>query len=300
MAIPLDDPAYLERQYNIRAAIAEHPEIFARYTERSRRTRATLPCQLDISYGPDGDETLDLFPARGASRGLLLFVHGGYWRGLDKSDFSFVADALAPTGVTVAVSNYSLCPRVTVADIVRQTQRCTAWLWRNAAHLGADPERFYLSGHSAGAHLTAMMLATDWASAAPDLPPNFVKGALAVSGLYELAPLQPTSMNDDIRLTDALVAQCSPARLQPRLRVPLFLSCGGLESDEFQRQTRLIAERWRGLGCVEIPMPGFNHLAVIEELANPASALFRGVLQMMGLHSQLVEKGRAHASTGSA
>jgi arylformamidase len=283
MSTLLEDPQYLERQYNIRAAIAEHPQIFARYTERSRRTRATLPCQLDLPYGSGADETLDLFPAHGASRGLLLFIHGGYWRALDKSDFSFVADALAPAGVTVAVSNYSLCPRVTVADIVRQTQQCTAWLWRNAARFGADPGRFYLSGHSAGAHLTAMMLATDWSNAAPDLPANFVKGALAVSGLYELAPLQPTSMNSDIRLTDALVAQCSPARLQPRLRVPLFLSFGGLESAEFKRQTQLIAEKWSALDCVEIPMPGFNHLAVIEELANPASALFAGVLRMMGL-----------------
>jgi len=278
-----DDPQYLERQYNIRAAIADHPQFFARYTERSAHTRATLACQLDLAYGPGRDETLDLFPAHGVSRGLLLFVHGGYWRALDKSDFSFVADALAPAGVTVAVSNYSLCPRVTVADIVRQTQRCTAWLWRNAARLGADPRRFFISGHSAGAHLAAMMLATDWASVAPDLPVDFIKGALAVSGLYELAPLLPTSMNDDIRLTDALVAQCSPARLQPRLRVPLFLSVGGLESDEFQRQTRLIGEEWSALACVDIPMPGFNHLAVIEELANPASPLFAGVLRMMGL-----------------
>ncbi|MGD9764141.1 MAG: alpha/beta hydrolase [Candidatus Binatia bacterium] len=277
------DPEYLERQYNIRAAIPEHPAIFARYAERSRRTRNTERCELDVRYGNSSDETVDIFHAHGTSRALLLFIHGGYWRALDKSDFSFVADALAPAGVTVAVVNYSLCPKVHVADIVRQMRQATAWLWRNAGEFGAPADSLYVSGHSAGAHLTAMMLATDWAAVAPDVPSDFIKGALAVSGLYELEPLRSTSMNADIRLTEKDIAECSPARLQPWMKAPLYLSFGGLESDEFKRHTRLLADWWSDLGCIHIPMPNVNHLVVIEELANPQSALCKGALGMMGL-----------------
>jgi arylformamidase len=128
-----------------------------------------------------------------------------------------------------------------------------------------------------------MQLTADWKTLAPDLPPNFIKGALAVSGLYDLAPLLHVSFNSDLRLTEDQIAPLSPAGMRPTVRAPLYVSAGGAESDEFKRQTRLIAEQWRELDVTDIPMPGFNHLVVIEELANRDSALFKAATRMLGL-----------------
>jgi arylformamidase len=273
----------LERQYNARLSIPEHPEIFARWAERSKATRAELPCFLDVAYGEGeaGNETLDIFPAAGPSRALLMFIHGGYWRWLDKGDFSYLAPAFRRAGVTLANVNYALAPHVTIEDIVRQLLKASAWLYRNAARFGASPERLFVAGHSAGGHLTAMMLAAQWPRYATDLPVTLFKGGLAISGIYELAPLIETSVNADIRLDAATAARLSPAFMPPATDAPLMTAVGGIESDEFKRQNDLIGKRWHACFRGDIAMPGFNHLTVIEELANPARPLFAGALDLI-------------------
>jgi arylformamidase len=280
------DPAYIEKQYFVRGMIPEHPQIFARWAERSAAARAKLHCELNIRFGVNDsvseDETLDIFFAHGAPKKFLLFMHGGYWRSLDKSDHSMLAEEFVRHGVSVAFNNYSLAPKVPIAEIVRQARAATAWCARNAARYGLPAQEIYLAGHSAGGHLSAMQLTADWKTLAPDLPPNFIKGAFGVSGLYDLAPLLHVSFNSDLRLTEDQIAPLSPAGMRPRVRAPLYLSVGGAESDEFKRQTRLLAEKWSELGVTEIAMPGFNHLVVIEELANRDSALFKAALRMMG------------------
>jgi arylformamidase len=283
MSTQLTDPADFEKQYFVRGMIPEHPQIFARWAERSAATRGKLHCELNIGFGESEDETLDIFFALGAPKKFLLFMHGGYWRSLDKSDHSQLAQAFVRHGVTVALNNYALAPKVPLAQIVRQARAATAWCARNAARYGLPAHEVYVAGHSAGGHLTAMQLTADWKTLAPDLPANFIKGALAVSGLYDLAPLMHVSLNSDLRLTPDQIAPLSPAGMQPTVRAPLYLSVGGAESDEFKRQTSLLAEKWRELGVTEIAMPGFNHLVVIEELANADSALFKAAMRMMGL-----------------
>jgi arylformamidase len=283
MAKPELTPEYCESQYNARAAIPEHPAIFARWAEHSEAARSELPCQLDIAYGAGPKERLDLFPAQGRSRALFVFMHGGYWRSLDKADFSFIAGPLTAAGATVALLNYGLCPSVTVRDIVRQTRSAHAWLWRNAQRYGADPNAIYTSGHSAGGHLTAMQFTADWRESGADLPADLIKGGLAVSGVYDLEPMLYFSYNQDIRLDEAAVAELSPVNLKPRTKAPLYLAVGGLESDDFKRQSDLLAECWKECPVSRIPMPGFHHLGVIEQLAEPESPLFQGALQLMGL-----------------
>ena len=274
-------PEYCEEQYNVRAAIPEHPEFFVRWMERSHRARQALACEIDVAYGPGPGEKLDIFPARGRCRALLTFIHGGFWRALDKSDFSFIAGPYVERGVTVAVVNYALAPVVTVETIVQQMLAAHGWIYRNCKRYCVPRDRIYVSGHSAGGHLTAMMLAAVWSAYASDLPDDLVKGGLAVSGIYDLAPLLKVSFNSDMRLDAAAVKKLSPVHYRPLRAVPLYTSVGGAESAEFRRQNRLIGSTWDHCFRRDIPMPGFHHLSVMEQLGDARSALCGGALQMM-------------------
>jgi len=273
---------FCEREYNARAAIPEHPQIFARWAEQAAATRRLRACLLDLSYGETAGERLDLFPARSDTAPLLVFIHGGYWRSLDKSDFSWIAPPFVGHGVAVALLNYGLAPKTPIEEIVRQMLRAHAWLHRNGDRLGFDPCRIYTAGHSAGAHLTAMMMAALWPVYEPDLPADLVKGGLAVSGIYDLEPLvYAPFLEADLQLTVPRARKLSPALMPPATDRPLYTAVGALESSEFRRQTALIAKAWPKNVVREVPMPGLHHLNVIDELANPASALFDAALELI-------------------
>jgi len=281
------DAAGLEAQYNARASIPEHPQIFQRWKEQSaavRRTRAER-ARLDVRYGQGAMETLDLFFAAQSNAPLHMLIHGGYWRSLDKSDFSDKAQALVDAGVTVAVVNYSLCPAVTIATIVEEVRRAAAWLWREAPNLGCDRARFQISGHSAGGHLTAMLIATDWSSYAADLPKAMIHSALLVSGIYELEPLRFASMNQDLKLSADEARRLSPIFMTPAAAVPMALAYGALESAEFKRQSEDFAKAWRqhGLSIEVAELAGLNHLTIIETLGDPKSALCQTALRLLGM-----------------
>jgi arylformamidase len=274
-------PEFCEREYNARAAIPEHPQIFARWAEQSAAVRRLHACVIDLSYGETVGERLDLFPANREDAPLLVFIHGGYWRSLDKSDFSWIAPPFVNHGVSVALLNYGLAPKTTMEEIVRQMLRAHAWLHRNGDRLGFDPSRIYVSGHSAGGHLTAMMMAALWPVYGADLPEDLVKGGLAVSGIYDLEPLRHAPfIQADLKLTAARARLLSPVHLPPATDRPLYTAVGALESGEFRRQTALIGKAWRRSLAREMRLPGFHHLTVIEELANPASPLFDAALEM--------------------
>ncbi len=273
---------FCEREYNARASIPEHPQIFARWAEQSAATRRLRACLLDLAFGESSSERLDVFPARKDGAPLLVFIHGGYWRSLDKSDFSWIAPPFVNHGVSVALVNYGLSPKTPIEDIVRQNLRAHAWLYRNADRLGFDPTRMYTAGHSAGAHLTVMMMAALWPVFGDDLPADLVKGGLAVSGIYDLEPLlYAPFLAADLQLTPKRARLLSPVHLPPATDRPLYTAVGGLESNEFKRQNALIGKAWRRSLARDIPMPGFHHLNVIEELANPASPLFDAALELI-------------------
>jgi arylformamidase len=272
------DRAGLDAQYFLRARVPEHPEYFRRWAEDSAAVRRTRPCQLDIPY--DG-ERLDLFPAERRPAPCLLFIHGGYWQALDKSDFSFLVPAFQDAGVAVAVVNYTLAPKAGMDDIVRQNRAAVAWLQRNAPEYGLDPARIHVAGHSAGGHLTAMVLATDWSAFGLDLDP--VRGACAISGLYDLEPIRLCYLNDVLGL-DALGAERnSPIHHLPKQSPPLILSVGTGETDEFLRQQEAFAAAWRGAGlALEIAdQPGDHHFAVVGRLGESQGPLHRAVMRQI-------------------
>lgn len=277
------DKEFLNREYNNRALVPEHAEIFAQWAERSARTRSSMVCYLDRNYGDSPGETLDIFPARKGDGTCMMFIHGGYWRSLDKGDFSYLAPALVDAGISLVSVNYDLCPQVSIEDIVQQMLRASRWLWNHAEDYGMDQDRLYVAGHSAGAHLAAMMLAALWPVYDKDLPKDLFKGGLAVSGIYDLRPLEHVdSVKNDLKLDEASALKVSPAFLPLASRTPVVSAVGGLESSEFKRQNRLLAERWRS-AVTDVPMPGFNHFTVVDALADRNSALFQAVRRMMKL-----------------
>ncbi len=274
-------PEFLEREYNARAAIPDHPQIFARLAQQGAAARRLHACLLDLPYGPSAAERLDFFPARHDGAPLLVFIHGGYWRSLDKGDYSWIAPPFVEQGAAVALINYGLAPAVAMEDIVRQALTALAWLYRRADDHGYDRHRIVVAGHSAGAHLGAMASAAIWPLLGGDLPARLVKGLLAVSGLYELEPLvRADFVNRDLQLTVERARRLSPAFL-PAPEVPLITAVGGLESSEFRRQSALLGQAWKSQLAREITLTGQHHLDIVDELVNPASELQRAALHLL-------------------
>lgn len=281
----LHDPAWFQAQYDNRARVPEASTvILPRWAEASALSRARMTCVLDQPYGIEPGETLDLFPAREPGAPVLVFIHGGWWRALDKSDHSFVAPAFVQAGAMVVVPNYALCPRVDIAQIALQTTRALAWTWRNAARYGGDRKRIVVVGHSAGGHLAAMLLACHWKTVGADLPARLVHGALAISGLFDLEPIRQTPfLAADLQLTPAAVRRLSPAYFA-RPRGPLAALVGGLESEEFLRQNQLIRDQW-GPSTVPVceALPGLNHFTVLHDLVDPEGQSHHHALRLLGL-----------------
>ncbi|MCI1192855.1 alpha/beta hydrolase [Calidifontimicrobium sp. SYSU G02091] len=279
------DPAWLDAQYNNRARIPEHPQIFARWQRDSLAARQSLRCALDERYGDGAGETLDVFEPKRAGAPVLVFIHGGYWRALDKADQSFVAPAYVDAGAMVVVPNYALAPAVTVAHITLQMVRALAWVWREAPHFGGDPRRLVVAGHSAGGHLAAMLMLTRWRDVAPDLPADLVTRAVAISGLFDLEPLRHAPfIAADLQLSAADVRRLSPARLPAPAAGELVALVGGDESEEFRRQNRLIRRRWGERAvpvCEEVP--GRHHLDVLDAWADPHQRAHGLTLERLGL-----------------
>ena len=271
--------AWLEQQYDNRKRVPEFAQHIARWRETSAQARVRLACHLDLAFMADGALTLDVFAAARAGAPVLVFLHGGYWRTLDKADFSFVAAPFVAAGAMVVVPNYALCPAVTVDTIALQMAHALAWVHRHAARYGGDAARTVVAGHSAGGHLAAMLLACDGALLAPDLPARLTRRAVSISGLYDLAPVAATpSLQADLRLTPEVVARTSPARFAAPAGSRLCSVVGALESDEFRRHNRLIRERW---GARAVPvceeLPGRDHFSVLDDLVDPQATLHRRV-----------------------
>jgi len=282
--MPRLDPAWLDLQYNNRARVPEHPQILERWSVASEFARAHGSRRIDVVYGSTPAETLDVFPTPRANAPVLVFIHGGWWRTLDKSDQSFIAPVFNQAGALVVIPNYGLCPAVTIETIALQLTRALIWTHRNAALYGGDPQRIVVAGHSAGGHLAAMMLSCDWRAIDAKLPARLVRGALSISGVFDLEPIRHTPfLKGDLRLTPASVQRLSPVRF-PRPSGPLYATVGALESEEFLRQNQAIRDAW---GAKSVPVcetvPGTNHFDVLRALADPQSGLHARALQLLGL-----------------
>ncbi|MEO5672050.1 MAG: alpha/beta hydrolase [Ramlibacter sp.] len=281
------DAEWLDSMYNNRALVPEHAEHFRRWSADSAEATRAHARQLDVRYGGGPNEHLDIFPADKPDAPVLVFIHGGYWRSLDKKDHTFVAPAFTRAGACVVIPNYALCPAVTIPQITMQMVGALAWTWRHIAKHGGDPSRIVVAGHSAGGHLAAMMLACLWQVFDPRLPADLVKGALSISGLHDLEPIMHTPfLQPSLHLTPAQVRQASPALLPAPPQGSLATVAGGNESEEFLRQNRLIQDAW-GKGRVPVceVLPELNHFSVLEALAQPGHRLHRIALDLLGVNA---------------
>lgn len=263
-------PEELEYEYNPRVHV---PDV-ARYIDQasldSEQARRTLQGHYDVPYGDQPLMDCDIFPA-GAGAPIHVFLHGGYWKGRDKADYSFMVAPMLEQGITVVVANYGLCPDVDLATIVRQTADLFTWVYEHGGEYG-DVDRITTSAHSAGAHLVAMALSPD---AEQPIARGVVKTAVLVSGLYDIDPVRYTSVNADIRLTEASARALSPMYHLPQADVALRIVAGGGETASWvaqsQRYHQLVQAHSRD-ATLEL-LEGHDHFSIIAELIHADSRL---------------------------
>ena len=276
------EQSHIDAQYNPSIALSDPSVPGKHFVAQSAIARATLRHTLDVPYGPTVHETLDIFPADQPHAPVFVFIHGGYWRALSSKEFSGVALGLHQRGITTVVVNYDLCPHVTIDEITRQVRAAVAWTLRNIAYHGGDPERVAVGGHSAGGHLSAMCLQTDWARDY-GLPKDPLKAALCISGLYDLAPLRFSYLQPMIQLDSGTIERNSPGFMVRPCKTPAWITWGGAETTEFARQSQLFHTAWRAQGNTGDlkAIEGANHFTVIAGFDEPDSALCNWLAQSL-------------------
>lgn len=265
----LPDADWAERHYNPRLSVADATIYFNRWATWASQTRRDRPHLANLAYGAHPRERMDLFRAD-QPRGLVVFIHGGYWRALSKDDHSWVADAFLDHGYSVALITYPLCPEVTVDHIAQCCRRALAQLWSTL--MPDEQGNCLITGHSAGGYLTAAMLCTDWQ--AYGLPPAPFSGAMPISGIFDLAPLRATSINQSILLTAEDARAWSLHARQRLVNCPAIVVVGGAEPAEFQRQSRDMAMNWHLPAHAVRAIDTCNHFTVVEQLRDPSSEVF--------------------------
>jgi acetyl esterase/lipase len=267
------DRAQLDAAYDNRAAVPASPAIVADWQTRSERFRAARPQHLDLRYGPAERNRIDYFAARHGGP-VLAFIHGGYWQMREKETFSFLAAGPMAHGINVALIGYTLAPEARLDGIVAEMQAAMGWLGENISKYGGDPGRIFVSGWSAGGHLTAMAL---------DAPG--VAGGLAISGIYDLEPIRLNYLNEKLRLDEAEARRNSPLLHLPKSSPPLIVAYGGNELPELQRQSEefAAARAKAGLPGRAAKLPGHDHFSIIEELASPDGAVTKLARELIGV-----------------
>jgi arylformamidase len=283
--MPRATPEWLTAEYDNRARVAGWQQHLQRWAQASELARAKLSRRLDVAFGPAPTDRLDIFPSPRANAPVLVFLHGGYWRALDKRDVSYVAPAFVDAGAMVVVPNYALAPAVTVDAIALQCARAVAWTVRHAALYGGNPSHVVVAGHSAGGHLAAMMAGCDWKAVDRKLPAKAIQAAVSISGLHELDSIRRTPfLQADLKLTPASAKRLSPALWRAPRGVQVAAWVGGAESSEFHRQNRLLREAWGAkvvTSCDEVP--GADHFTVVQDFVDAGKPLHRTTLGLLGL-----------------
>ena len=261
------------------------PLVLKRYATASDETRKRIGAPKRLSYGPTPAEALDLYPTKAANAPINIFIHGGAWRGQIAKDYAFPAEALTRAGAHYVVLDFI---NVTQTDgnlmpMAEQVRRAIAWVAKNAKDFGGDANRIYISGHSSGGHLGGVALITDWK--AMGVPADVIKGAVLLSGMYDLKPVRLSARSSYVKFTDEIEAALSTQRHLDRVTCPVTLVHGSLETPEFQRQSRDFAAALKTAGkpAELIVGPNYNHFEIAETLANPFGVAGRAVIEQMKL-----------------
>jgi arylformamidase len=271
----------LNLQYNIRLHVPDFETYFEKWETLSRRTEKKLPIFKDIPYGDLPRECLDVFPSGLAGSKTLLFIHGGYWQRFDKSMFHFIAGAFAKYGVTTVLMNYPLAPAATMDGIVTSCQKALHWLQDNCSKMNGDANQLFIAGHSAGAHLAAMLLTKE----KPGSNQPAVKGVCAISGLFNLIPVQLSNINDVVQMDKEMALKNSPAFLVPPESGNLLLAVGDAETVEFKDQSRELYGNWKNkIRSIEtLPLPGLHHLSIVDSIQDSNSLLHTAMCKLMNI-----------------
>jgi arylformamidase len=276
-------PDELERHFDPQKSVPDSTSWSDKRNAASAKNRSEMKSLLDVPYGGSPRQKLDIFPAANAGAPVLVYFHGGYWRSGGKEQNAHFAPLFVKAGATVVVAGYDLAPTVTVTEIVGQARSAIAWVYKNISKYGGDPAKLYIAGISAGGHLVAMALAHDWEN--EGLPRDIIKGAAAITGVYELDAVLHIGVNREIRLTPETVHGNSPLLHLPLPGAPLIVAVGGAEPEGWRAQSREYFRlcRERGLDCEFIEIPGAHHYSMGLELMNPASPLTRAMFKQIGI-----------------
>jgi arylformamidase len=276
-------PEEMEYQYQPRESVPEFPEISKVRAAQAKIVRETAKSWLNIAYGTSPREALDIYAADRPNGAVLVYIHGGYWRSGSKEDNCNFVPTFTKRGVTVVLVEYDLCPQVTVTDIVRQTRASIAWVAKNIIRYGGDPGKIYVSGHSAGGHLTAMALAHDWTK--EGLAQNLIKGAVATSGVFDLDVVMRISVQEQVHMTPQIAKLNSPFLNPPKIKCPLVVAVGGAEPKGWQQMSEDFYNycKQQTLPVEYLVVPGANHYTMSEHLLDDQSPLTQAMIKQMGV-----------------
>lgn len=275
----------LDAEYNNRVRFPDYTESFQLWVKMSEKTRQKFSAtsHIDVSYGASSMEKLDIFPADKPDAPIYVFIHGGYWYSLDKSDYSYVAEGMLPYDFTTIVLNFDMAPDVSMTEIVRQNRAAFNWIYCNARDFGSDPDQIYATGHSAGGHLVAMAMAADWGDT-PKSHQKLIKGGCAISGLFELLPIQRSYLNKTLRMTEEEADKMSPIKQNFDYSAPLLLISGEYESEEYRRQTHEMHNFWtaKRFESEIVVAEKLNHFNIVDNLVNPDDKFVMKQLRYFG------------------
>jgi arylformamidase len=273
----------MEFQYNPRVSVPEYPELAKARAGQARKVRAAAKSWLNVAYGSSPREMLDIYAADKAGGPVLVYIHGGYWRSGSKEDNCNFVPTFTKRGATVVLVEYDLCPQVTVTDIVRQTRASIAWVYRNITRYGGNPAKLFVSGHSAGGHLTAMALAHEWTK--EGLPNDLIKGAVATSGVYDLEMVMKISVQEQVRMTPEDAKSNSPLLHPPRVKCPLLVAVGGDEPRGWQQMSQDYFQlcKQNGMNVQYLIEPQANHYTMSEHLLDDTRPLTQAMIKLMGI-----------------
>ena len=269
----------IEEEYDLASKEPNLAAIMDDWIEESETTRDDLDCELDLAFGPTLDETLDVFPAENPDSPILIFIHGGYWRMLTSKEFSFIARGFNTAGFSTVVTNYSLCPKVTITEITRQSRAAVSWVYNNARQINGDENNIFVCGHSAGGHQAAMVAITNWWQDY-GLPEDTIKGAIPVSGVFDLEPLRYFRLQPTLMITHELIKQQSPIHNIPERAPPVFATVGEYETGEFKRQCSDFISAWRDAGLTghDTVQNGDTHFTILDGFKSPDSRIMEEVM----------------------